>query len=698
LLRQLLVRFKSRPEALFSLVFVALANQMSIVALAAGPPADLTVAGNLLDHKPAATSCLRTADLVDGCPTNGDESFQVNVPDGSRPCPSSGQGAACATTAPATTGVASTPDGHAPCAEAGPASCTNSVLPASESGASHLGTAAAPVIHPSLPDDGSSLATGAVQRLELAVNTTSAMPGHNIQLTATADRNVAGSGRAIAIFDRTTGALVGSCSQGSQCIVNYSSKAGTHEFGAYVTAPTSKFPLPMSTMSSNAVKVSWIGVTLSSQKAIVAPTEPVTVTATATIPVDKTGWLLQLYDAHTKARLTYCSTGTSCSTSLIQTTGGGKSVVAALAEPSPNFPAAGSVVAQSGLISPTWLSVVLDAKISSLAIGTPIQLKATANTDLTDTNLAIGIYNDQNQLVSAPCLNYGSTCSAQVGFAGGTPKFSAAIGAVPASFDTTNTVGQVMQKISGPPKLVDIKARSAAIPPQVNRMLWGVDSCKAFTSDPNGGNGLLPQVKGSLGTPDFWGRYLTQTVCPGISGAEIAAARANHMAILPIYNDYNCSGVVGYGAGRQYAAAAAEAAWGLGIPKGRALVIDIEPPGSACPGAAYVDAAFIQGWYDGLTATQYVAAYYGDGTGGKEFGSAWCGAVAAKPEIAQNSYVWSFQPSLTGGFGKGNAPGYAPNAPGCAAHSSAWQYVLSAGGDPDVDQDLIVSELPLWYP
>jgi hypothetical protein len=524
------------------------------------------------------------------------------------------------------------------------------------------------------------------------------MPGQNVQLTATADQSVAASGHAIAIFDRTTKALVGSCTQGSQCVVNYSSKAGTHEFAAYVTAPTSKLPLSKSTLSSNAVKVSWIGVTLSSQKVIVGPSQPVTLTATSTIPVEKTGWLLQLYDAHTKARLTYCSTGTTCSTSLIQTIGGGKSVVAALAEPSPNFPAAGSVVAQSGLLSPTWLSVVLDARIPSLAIGTPIQLKATANADLTDTNLAIGIYNDQNQLVSPPCVNYGSTCSAQVGFAGGTPKFSAAIGAVPASFDTSNTVGQVMQKISGPPKLVDIKARSAAIPPQLNRMLWGVDSCKAFTSDPNGGNGLLPQVKGSLGMPDFWGRYLTPTVCPGISGAEIAAARANHMAILPIYNDYNCSSVVGYGAGRQYAAAAAEAAWGLGIPKGRALVIDIEPPGSACPGAAYVDSGFIQGWYDGLASVQYVPAYYGDGTAGKEFGSAWCSAVAARPEIAQNSYLWSFQPSLLGGFGKGNAPGYAPNAPPCAGHSSAWQYVLSAGSDPDVDQDLLVSELPVWYP
>jgi len=91
-------------------------------------------------------------------------------------------------------------------------------------------------------------------------------------------------------------------------------------------------------------------------------------------------------------------------------------------------------------------------------------------------------------------------------------------------------------------------------------------------------------------------------------------------------------------------------------------------------------------------------AYYGDGTAGKEFGSAWCAAVAARPEIGENSFVWSFQPSLLGAFSKAHAPGYSPQTPGCAAHSSAWQYSLSAGGDPDVDQDELVNEFPLWYP
>jgi hypothetical protein len=250
--------------------------------------------------------------------------------------------------------------------------------------------------------------------------------------------------------------------------------------------------------------------------------------------------------------------------------------------------------------------------------------------------------------------------------------------------------------VSGPSSLVNIQARSTAIQP--TQILWGVDSCKAFTASSTGADGLLPSVASKLGVPDFWGRYLTNTVCPGISSAEIAAAAHIHMGILPIYNDYDCSNVVGYDTGKRYAGAATDAAAGLGIPQGRALAIDIEPPGDACPGAANVDAGFIQGWYDGVEGAGYVPAYYGNGTGGSEFASAWCAAVAVQPAVATYSYLWSFEPSLLGSYNRASAPGYAPNQTGCAGPMAAWQYQISAGSDPDVDHDEALSSLPLWFP
>jgi hypothetical protein len=170
------------------------------------------------------------------------------------------------------------------------------------------------------------------------------------------------------------------------------------------------------------------------------------------------------------------------------------------------------------------------------------------------------------------------------------------------------------------------------------------------------------------------------------------------MGILPIYNDYDCSNVVGYDTGKRYAGAATDAAAGLGIPQGRALAIDIEPPGDACPGAANVDAGFIQGWYDGVEGAGYVPAYYGNGTGGSEFASAWCAAVAVQPAVGTYSYLWSFEPSLLGSYNRASAPGYAPNQTGCAGPMAAWQYQISAGSDPDVDHDEALSSLPLWFP
>ncbi|HEX4837022.1 MAG TPA: glycoside hydrolase domain-containing protein, partial [Solirubrobacteraceae bacterium] len=248
---------------------------------------------------------------------------------------------------------------------------------------------------------------------------------------------------------------------------------------------------------------------------------------------------------------------------------------------------------------------------------------------------------------------------------------------------------------TAPLPLVDVQAKSAVVEP--THLLWGVDSCKAFTGDPSGQE-LYPSVVSHLGTPEFWGRYLTNTVCPGISSSEVALAARQHLGILPIYNDYDCSAVSSYATGHSYAVSAVAAARNLGIPRGRVLAVDIEPPGDACPGAAYIDSAFIDGWYEGIHDAGYVPVFYGNGTQGSEFASAWCAAVAAVPTIATGSDLWTFQPSLLGSFNKTAAPNFSPYDPGCGGNMLTWQYVLSAGANPDVDQDEALSSLPLWYP
>ena len=442
------------------------------------------------------------------------------------------------------------------------------------------------------------------------------------------------------------------------------------------------------------MSVNGTGVTLDSRTPIVGPGKSLTVTA-ATNMAGSASAILQIYDAATSSRLGYCSRGTSCSISIGQASAGSRRLVAALAKPSSTIPST-TAAARSDPLTVTWLDVRLSAT-SAYKVGASIYLDAVTNADLTNTPWSLVILDEQGRVVGTPCKS-GASCSAVAAQPSGLPpRFRAAIGQLPRP-PAQGIAGQILKQLSSPASIVDLQTQSDLVRPV--RLMWGVDSCKSFTDDPNAGNGLYPQIVGILGTPDFWGRYLTDTICPGISAAEVHAAHNKRMGILPIYNDYNCSNVSGYDTGVQYAGAAVAAAQRLGIPRGRGLAIDIEPPGDACPGAANLDTGFLNGWYNGVTSAGYGAIYYGDGTSGSAFATQWCYTVQALPYIGKTSYLWSFQPSLLGGYMRSNAPAYSPNLTGCLGYVHAWQYQIgsSSWAAPDVDGDEATSELPVWYP
>jgi hypothetical protein len=519
------------------------------------------------------------------------------------------------------------------------------------------------------------------------------MPGQNMVLTATASASVTDTSKAIEIFDETAGTVVAACMQASRCVVAYSAQSSMRTFAAFIAAPTSKLPVEGPMVASNLVTVGWVGVSLSSSAAIVAPGKPITFTATSTIDVGRSAYLLEIYDTTTKSRLTYCSRGTSCATVLTHSAGGVHSIVAYVAGASDTTPPP-SAQARSQPVPATWLAVTLTAGTTYPFAGGTVYLRATANADLTNTTWSIGISDQRGLLVGRPC-KAGNICTAQLTLTSAdTPLFTAAIGALP-PINASSPVGQLLNKVAGPTSLVNIQARSKAVQP--GRILWGVDSCKSFTDElSRAGQSLM--VHKALGDPDFWGRYLTSSWCPGLSSIEIAAAASWHMGILPIYSNYDCSAVAGYATAQGYASAATRAAADLGIPQGIGLAVDIEPPGPSCPGAAGVDAGFIEGWYDGVTSAGYVPVYYANGTSGSEFGNAWCAAVSQRPETATYSFLWSFEPSLIANRYRVAAPAYTPHQPACAATVAAWQYTLSPGSNPDVDTDEALSTLPLWFP
>ena len=534
-------------------------------------------------------------------------------------------------------------------------------------------------------------------RVHLESNVNALKPRHTAILTATASLTVSGTPSAIEIFDQTTATLVGACMQASQCLVAYAADSGVHTFAAYVTPPVASQPTE-NAVASNQVTVSWFSVALATPSAsIVVPGKAVTVTATASADVGNSGYQLGLYDQRSGSLLTYCSHGTTCSTTLTKDQAGSQSIIAYVSGASPTSPPP-VVQAQSTPITATWLGVTLDANTTQPQRDTTIFMRASANVDVTNTPWSIGIYDENGELVANACKT-GSSCTARVSITtGSTPSFTAVIGAArPIADPVTSTLVKLVRTVQTQASLMNVQVRSTPVQP--TRLLWGVDSCKPFTGDVNAAGGLYATVKRYYGNPDFWGRYLTRTYnCPGISPTEIAAAAYKQMGILPIYNNYDCSAVSGYSTGLQYASEASAAAAGLGIPAGTVLAVDIEPPGAQCPGAAFVDSGFIQGWFDGITIANFAPMYYGNGTAGTEFASAWCRTVIARPEIAIGSYLWSYEPSLIGRFTKARAPQYSPLLPGCSANMAAWQYMLSSGGRLDVDSDEAISKLPLWFP
>jgi hypothetical protein len=658
--------------------------------------------------------CGGVAAAAGGCVAGGavhPEVARVAVPTGSKQCPDSGFGASCATgqADPVDFGAASVPAGLSPCpadptkpVPNAPGACSTPAAPAPSPAAlssQPVGNEAATSRQPSpsMAPAASEVGDTSRPQLDLSADRTTLAAGGGAVLVATSGLAVDSTPWVIEIFDQTTKALIGACSQASACTVAFSANAGVHTFVAFVATPTAEMPVDGIRLTSNALSVRWLGIRVSaSDPAVVGLGHAVTFTATASQEVNGTQYAIELWDASTKQRLTYCTHGTTCSTSLIEPVAGTHVVSTdlGLVAPTPGLP---PVLATSSSTSGTWVTVTLVASTTYPAQGGVVWLTANASSDLTNTPWAIYIYTTDGQLVGTPCST--SACTASLNLPGGKmPSFYATIARrIEAGDPPAGPVPSVLQKVRLNTSKSDVQARSEDATP--TRIMWGVDSCAAYTQDPAGTTGLLPQVVSRLGVPDFWGRYLPTTGnCPGLSTTEIAAAHAYHMGILPIYNDYDCSAVSGNAAGTAYGLAAVQYAQNDIIPLGAVLAIDIEPVGDACPGAANVDFGFISGWYDVVHGAGYTPVFYGNTSPGSAFANAWCASVQQRPDIATGSYLWSFEPSLQGIFSRANSPAFTPYYAGCPGKYVAWQYEISAGSTPDVDHDEATNQLPLWYP
>jgi peptidoglycan hydrolase-like protein with peptidoglycan-binding domain len=222
-------------------------------------------------------------------------------------------------------------------------------------------------------------------------------------------------------------------------------------------------------------------------------------------------------------------------------------------------------------------------------------------------------------------------------------------------------------------------------PPPPGTILWGVDTTSFVTS------AFLSEVGNNFGTPQFVGRYIDARSFSPMTASEASFIHSRGIRILPILSDFG--GDTSRTTGVSRANDALSKAQALGIPKGTILIVDLEN-GSA------VDAGYIEGWYDTITAAGYIAGYYENPLpGSSEFNGAFCAAIGGDAAVAR-AILYADEPS-PGRTPASSAPSFGPTGLLCNGQdlgglTRIWQYGLQGSGAVNIDTDEIQSSVPLW--
>lgn len=157
--------------------------------------------------------------------------------------------------------------------------------------------------------------------------------------------------------------------------------------------------------------------------------------------------------------------------------------------------------------------------------------------------------------------------------------------------------------------------------------------------------------------------------------------------------------LVGFSNGQSAAGCAVENATNLGIPEGLTIFADIE-------GTANVDADWLRGYYEGVTATGYSVGFYADGDG--NFQQPFCSAVSVNSAMA-SAPIWANQ-DQTGRTTRANHPDFSgAQVPSCSTQGAlvTLQYGSPASdsenganfpADPNLDTNIMYSSFVefLW--
>lgn len=149
-----------------------------------------------------------------------------------------------------------------------------------------------------------------------------------------------------------------------------------------------------------------------------APGGWITLSAYANLDVGPTPYYIEFYDQNTGGQLNYCAWGSSCSTSVSESSPTTHSFIAYIGSWSSTNPP-GTVAATSNSVSCTWLGVSMGASPQYTSPGSWSLVTVYANTDVGPTPYWLELFDATTGANLAICAS-GSSCSAWVNQSGAT--------------------------------------------------------------------------------------------------------------------------------------------------------------------------------------------------------------------------------------------------------------------------------------
>jgi hypothetical protein len=164
-----------------------------------------------------------------------------------------------------------------------------------------------------------------------------------------------------------------------------------------------------STAGSFLTNIAGYSVSLYESTNALPPGYSITLSAYANLDVGPTPYWIEIYDRSTGGLLGVCGSGSSCSTSIAESSPTTHSFVAYIGSYSGSNPP-GTIAATSGIVYCTWLSISLGASPQYLAPGGRTTVTAYVNTNVGPTPYWIEIFDASTGANLAICAS-GSTCS-----------------------------------------------------------------------------------------------------------------------------------------------------------------------------------------------------------------------------------------------------------------------------------------------